>query len=40
MQEAFTAIQNSTDPFAITDKERLYVASGAPVSPEVEIDIL
>ena len=36
-----TAIKTFNDPFAITDKARLYnITSGAPVSPEVKIDVL
>ena len=41
VQRTLTAIKTFIDPFAITDKDRLYnITSGAPVSPEVEIDIL
>ena len=35
VQRTLTAIKTFTDPFAITDKDRLYnITSGAPVSPE------
>ena len=41
VQRTLTAIKTFTDPFSITDKDRLYnITSGAPVSPEVEIDVL
>ena len=41
VQRTLTAIKNFTNPFAIIDKDHLYnIASGAPVSPEVEIDVL
>lgn len=41
VQRTITAILSFTNPFSIDDKERLYnLASGAPVSPEVEADIL
>jgi hypothetical protein len=40
-RKTLNAIKNFTDPFAIIDKDRLYnIASGAPVSPEIEIDVL
>lgn len=36
-----TAIKSFTNPFTIADKEHLYcIASGAPVSREVEYDVL
>ena len=41
VQRTLTAIKTFNDPFAITGKDRLYnITSGAPVSPEVEIDVL
>ncbi|KAJ8334115.1 hypothetical protein SKAU_G00397540 [Synaphobranchus kaupii] len=41
VQKTLDAIRNFTDPFAISDKDHLYnIASGAPVPPEVEIDVL
>ena len=41
VQRTLTAIKTFADPFAITDKDRLYnITFGAPVSPEVEIDVL
>lgn len=36
-----SAVRNFTNPFSIPDKDHLYsLASGAPVSVEVEIDVL
>ena len=36
-----SAIHNFTNPFSLVDKVRLYsLASGAPVSPQVELDVL
>ena len=41
VQRTLTAIKTFTDPFAITEKDRLYnITFGAPVSPEVKIDVL
>ena len=41
VQRTITAILCFTNPFCISDKDRLYnISSGAPVSPEVETDIL
>ena len=41
VQRAITAIENFINPFTIDNKERLYsLASGAPVPPEVEKDVL
>ena len=41
VQRTITAICNFTNPFSISDKDHLYsLASGAPASPEVEVDVL
>ena len=41
VQHTISAIRNFTNPFSLVDKDRLYsLASGAPVSPEVELDVL
>ncbi|XP_072029165.1 uncharacterized protein [Amphiura filiformis] len=41
VQRTITAIRNFVNPFSLVDKDRLYIlASGAPVSPEVEFDVL
>ena len=41
VQSTIFAILNFTNPFSLCDKERLYnLASGAPVSAEVEHDVL
>lgn len=41
VQRTISAIQNFTNPFSLIDKDHLYnLASGAPVSPEVEYDVL
>lgn len=41
VQRAIAAINNFTNPFTLPDKEHLYsLASGAPVSAEVETDVL
>ena len=41
VQSTISAILNFTNPFSLCDKERLYnLASGAPVSAEVEHDVL
>jgi len=41
VQRTLEAIKNFTNPFDINDKDHLYnIASGAPVSPDVEIDVL
>ena len=41
VQHTISAIRNLTNPFSLVDKDRLYsLASGAPVSPEVELDVL
>lgn len=41
VQCTIAAIKSFTNPFQMTDKERLYsLASGAPVSLEVEVDVL
>ena len=41
VQKVMAAIHNFTNPWTITNKDRLYsVASGAPVSPEIEADVL
>ena len=41
VQRTITAICNFTNPFTLADKDHLYsIASGAPVSPEVEKDVL
>lgn len=40
VQRTISAIRNFTNPFTLTDKDNLYcLASGAPVSPEVELDV-
>ncbi len=41
VQRTIAAIKSFTNPFQMTDKERLYcIASSAPVSREVEVDVL
>lgn len=41
VQRILTAVRNFTNPFTITDKDRLYsVASGAPIPMDVEKDVL
>ena len=41
VQNVITAIRNFTNPFRITDKEKLYsLASGASVPKDVETDVL
>ena len=41
VQRTMSAIKSFTNPFTIPDKDHLYsLASGAPVSPEVEVDVL
>ena len=41
VKKIMEAILHFTNPWKIADKERLYcLASGAPVSEEIEIDIL
>lgn len=41
VHRTIAAIKSFTNPFTIADKNRLYnLASGAPVSPEVETDVL
>ena len=41
VQHTISAICNFTNPFSLVDKDRFYsLASGAPVSPEVELDVL
>lgn len=41
VQRVLTAVRNFTNPFTISDKDRLYsMASGAPVPMDVETDIL
>lgn len=41
VQRTMSAVRNFTNPFTIPDKDHLYsLASGAPVSVEVEIDVL
>ena len=41
VQNAITAIRNFTNPFKITHTDRLHsLASGAPVSKDVEEDVL
>ena len=41
VQRTISAIRNFTNPFSSVDKDCLYSqASGAPVSPEVELDVL
>lgn len=41
VQRVLEAIRNFTNPFTIDDRERLYsLASGAPVSSDIENDIL
>ena len=41
VQRTITAINSFTNPFRITDKNRLYsLASGAPVTAEVEAHVL
>ena len=40
MQQVLVAVKNFTNPFGITDKDRLYsLASGAPMPGDVEIDV-
>ena len=41
VQRTISAIRNFTNPFSLVDKDHLYsLASGAPVSQEVELDVL
>ena len=41
VQRTISAIRNFTNSFFLVDKNHLYsLASGAPVSPEVELDVL
>lgn len=41
IQRVLTAVRNFTNPFTITEKNRLYsLASGAPVPVNVEMDVL
>lgn len=41
VQRAISAILNFTNPFSLDNKDHLYsLASGAPVSLEVELDVL
>lgn len=41
VQRTISAIPNFTNPFSLVNKDHLYnLASGAPVSPEVEWDLL
>ena len=41
VQRTISAIRNFTNPFTLVDKGHLYsLSSGAPVSPEVELDVL
>lgn len=41
VQRVITAIQSFTNPFTVSDKDHLYsLASGAPVPPEAENDVL
>ena len=41
VQSVLTAVRNFTNPFTITDKDRLYaLASGAPIPMDVEKDVL
>ena len=41
VQRTISAIRNFTNPFSLVDKDHLYsLASGAPASPEVELDVL
>ena len=41
VQKVLSAIRSFTNPFAISDKDRLYsLASGAPVPFNVEVDVL
>jgi len=41
VQRTMSAIRNFTNPFSLVDKDHLYsIASGAPVPPEAEIDVL
>ena len=41
VQRTISALRNFTNPFSFVVKNRLYsLASGAPVSPEVELDVL
>ncbi|KAK7093145.1 hypothetical protein V1264_008789 [Littorina saxatilis] len=41
VQRVITAVKNFTNPFSISDKDRLYsLASGAPVRMDVEQDLL
>lgn len=41
VQRVISAVQNFTNPFSLDDKDHLYcLASGAPVSSEVEADVL
>ncbi|KAK3700755.1 hypothetical protein QZH41_010937 [Actinostola sp. cb2023] len=41
VQRTMSAIRNFTNPFSLVDKDHLYsIASGAPVPPEAEMDVL
>ena len=41
VKRTMTAIKNFTNPFTISEKDQLFsLASGAPVSKEVELDVL
>lgn len=41
VQRVISAIKGFTNPWKIPDKNRLYsLASGAPIDPEVEVDVL
>lgn len=41
VKRTIAAIRNFTNPFSIVDKDHLYsLASGAPASSEVEVDVL
>lgn len=41
VQRVIAAIKGFTNPWKIPDKSRLYsLASGAPIDPEVEVDVL
>ena len=41
VQKVLTAISHFTNPWRIPDKDKLYsLASGAPVPPEIEADVL
>lgn len=41
VQNVLTAVSNFTNPFTIADKDRIFsLASGAPVTIDVEVDVL